>query len=583
MSSSCAACAIRWASRPGRRSRADDLLRLIDTLNPANEPGRIVIICRMGADKVADKLPALVRAVKRAGRSVVWSCDPMHGNTVTAANGKKTRHFDAILSEVKDFFAVHRAEGTHPGGVHFEMTGQEVTECIGGSTDITVDNLNERYETQCDPAAQRQPGARACLPARRAAQGRAPVGRQGATGRLDGTADLPCRRREGPGGPMTHPNDAEIERYTDHYFNRTKQVIGRFGDSRVTYAIFMRRPVVFAPRLALEWLEELGRSRNTSVELDLRYGEGKWVGAGEPMMYITGSFFHLVDLETIFLQKLGPACVAAYNAWTMCADMPKSAFLAMDARHCAGQEMAEMMAYAASVGSARAKRKVGAVGFIGNATHATAHFFGRDQGLGTMPHALIGYAGSTLRAAEMYHETFPGEAMTVLVDYFAREISDSLEVCRRFPDLAAQGMLSLRLDTTGGRYIEGLDPASSYAVLERFSPESIRGYRSEEELRFLVGTGVSAAAIFHLRAELDRAGFDKVKIVASSGFGPAKCRVMAEAKSPIDVVGSGSFLPSNWTETYATADIVEYDGQKRVKIGREFLHRGRPNGSGRPL
>ncbi len=280
---------------------------------------------------------------------------------------------------------------------------------------------------------------------------------------------------------MTHPDNGEIERFTDHYFNRTKQVIGRFGDSRVTYAIFMRRPVVFAPRLALEWLEELGRSRNTSVELDLRYAEGKWVGAGEPMMYITGSFFHLVDLETIFLQKLGPACVAAYNAWTMCADLPKTAFLAMDARHCAGQEMAEMMAYAASVGSARAKRKVGAVGFIGNATHATAHFFGRDQGLGTMPHALVGYAQSTLRAAEMYHETFPGESMTVLVDYFAREISDSLEVCRRFPELAAKGMLSLRVDTTGGRYIEGLDPASSYAVLERFSPESIRGYRSEEE------------------------------------------------------------------------------------------------------
>ena len=129
----------------------DDLLRLIDTLNPSNEAGRIVIIARMGADKVGDKLPALVRALKREGRTVVWSCDPLHGNTVTASNGRKTRHFDAILHEVKDFFAVHRAEGTHPGGVHFEMTGQEVTECIGGSTDITVDNLNERYETQCDP------------------------------------------------------------------------------------------------------------------------------------------------------------------------------------------------------------------------------------------------------------------------------------------------------------------------------------------------------------------------------------------------------------------------------------------------
>jgi 3-deoxy-7-phosphoheptulonate synthase len=129
----------------------DDLLRLLDALNPANEPGRIVIIARMGAEHVAAKLPALVRTVEREGRSVVWSCDPMHGNTVKAANGMKTRHFDAILREVRDFFAVHRAEGTHPGGVHFEMTGQEVTECVGGSTEITVDNLAERYETQCDP------------------------------------------------------------------------------------------------------------------------------------------------------------------------------------------------------------------------------------------------------------------------------------------------------------------------------------------------------------------------------------------------------------------------------------------------
>ena len=138
--------------KAGPSLSTDDLLRLIDTLNPANEPGRIVMICRMGADKVADKLPALVRAVKRAGRSVVWSCDPMHGNTVTAARtATRPATSTRILSEVKDFFAVHRAEGTHPGGVHFEMTGQEVTECIGGATDITVDKLNERYETQCDP------------------------------------------------------------------------------------------------------------------------------------------------------------------------------------------------------------------------------------------------------------------------------------------------------------------------------------------------------------------------------------------------------------------------------------------------
>jgi nicotinate phosphoribosyltransferase len=190
-----------------------------------------------------------------------------------------------------------------------------------------------------------------------------------------------------------------------------------------------------------------------------------------------------------------------------------------------------------------------------------------------MPHALIGYAGSTARAAEMFHETFPDQALTVLVDYFGREVTDSLEVCRRLPELAASGRLSMRIDTPGGRFIEGLDPPGSYAVLEKHVPSAIRGYRDETQLRYLIGTGVSAAAIFHLRDALDAAGFDKVKIVASSGFSPAKCRIMAEAQAPIDVIGTGSYLPERWNETYATADIIEYDGEKRVKVGREFLFR----------
>jgi nicotinate phosphoribosyltransferase len=374
-----------------------------------------------------------------------------------------------------------------------------------------------------------------------------------------------------------HPDNENVARFTDSYFNRTKKVIGRFGDAKVTYAVFMRRPVVCAPRLAMDWVKDMARQRGVQVDIELRYPEGKWVGAGEPMMYVTGPFFHLVDLETVLLQKLGPACVAAYNAFQMCSELPGVAFLAMDARHCAGSEMAELMAYAASVGSARAKRKIeGAVGFVGTSVDLGAHFFGQEKGLGTMPHALIGYAGSTVRAAEMFHETFPDEPMTVLVDYFAREISDSLAVCRRFPDLASAGKLSVRIDTPGGRFVEGLDPPASYAVLERNAPRAIRGYRSEEELRYLVGTGVSAAAIFHLREALDRVGCPKVRIVASSGFGPAKCRVMAQAAAPIDVVGTGSYLPNIWNETYATADIVEYDGIQRVKVGREFLHRKPP-------
>jgi len=129
----------------------DDLLRLIDALNPTNIPGRLTLIARMGHEKVEAKLPALVRAVKRHGAKVVWSSDPMHGNTIKSASGYKTRPFDRILSEVKSFFAVHRAEGTHAGGVHFEMTGQDVTECIGGAKAVTEDSLADRYHTHCDP------------------------------------------------------------------------------------------------------------------------------------------------------------------------------------------------------------------------------------------------------------------------------------------------------------------------------------------------------------------------------------------------------------------------------------------------
>ncbi|MHA1565040.1 MAG: nicotinate phosphoribosyltransferase [Alphaproteobacteria bacterium] len=378
-------------------------------------------------------------------------------------------------------------------------------------------------------------------------------------------------RMSGPG--KQGPTADEVGGLTDHYFVRTKEVIGHFGDHEVTYAVFMRRPVVSAPRLAIDWIKQIAAERSFKVTVDLTHEEGRWVGAGEPLMYISGSFFHLVDLETLYLQKLGAACVAAYNASAMCLDLPDVAFLAFDARHCTGEDMAELMAYAAAVGSRRAVRKVGAVGFVGNATDATAHYFGQANGKGTMPHALIGYAGSTVRAAEMYHETFPGEPMTVLVDYFGDEVTDTLAVCRRFGDLADQGDLMVRLDTPGGRYLEGLDMPGSYAVLERNAPEAVRGYRTEAELRHLIGGGVSSAAIWHLRERLNEAGFSRVKIAASSGFGPEKCKVMAAAQTPIDVVGTGSFLPTNWHETYATADIVAYDGTPRVKAGREFLLR----------
>ncbi|MGN6468366.1 MAG: class II 3-deoxy-7-phosphoheptulonate synthase [Rhizobiaceae bacterium] len=129
---------------------ADGLLQLIDLLNPENEPGRLTLIARFGADKVTEHLPRLVRAVQKEGRKVVWSCDPMHGNTITAA-GFKTRPFDRILKEVQTFFDVHRAEGSHPGGIHVEMTGKNVTECTGGARAVTAEELQDRYHTHCDP------------------------------------------------------------------------------------------------------------------------------------------------------------------------------------------------------------------------------------------------------------------------------------------------------------------------------------------------------------------------------------------------------------------------------------------------
>ena len=135
----------------GPSTKTDDLLRLIDILNPDNEPGRLTLIVRVGADKVTEQLPPLVRAVKREGKVVVWSCDPMHGNTITSASGYKTRPFDLILKEVRGFFDVHHAEGTYAGGVHLEMTGQNVTECTGGARAISEADLNDRYHTVCDP------------------------------------------------------------------------------------------------------------------------------------------------------------------------------------------------------------------------------------------------------------------------------------------------------------------------------------------------------------------------------------------------------------------------------------------------
>ena len=328
-----------------------------------------------------------------------------------------------------------------------------------------------------------------------------------------------------------YENDIELR--TDHYFKLTKRIVEKHGDIKVTYAVFMRRPVIYCPKLAIDWIRSVVSSRGYTIEIKECFEEGAWVGAGECLMYITGKLSILADLETIYLQKLGGACVAAYNTFGMASDLPKVGFIAMDARHCAGAEMQELMAYGASVGSKKAQNEQGAIGFIGSANDITAHFFGKENGVGTMPHALVGYAGSTLKAARMFQETYPDEPITVLIDYFGKEISDTLEVCKEFKDLANKGLLSVRIDTHGGRFVEGLDTAKSYELLDKNAPRAIRTFRTEQELKWLVGTGVSAAALWHLRLALDNNSWNKVKIIASSGFSPEKCKLISSVGEEI--------------------------------------------------
>jgi len=137
--------------KAGPTTNPEDLIRLIDTLNPENECGKMNIIVRMGADKVSEHLPALIKVVQKEGKNVLWSCDPMHGNTFKSSTNYKTRDFDKLLQEVKNFFDIHKSLGTHAGGIHLEMTGKDVTECVGGGQEITEENLSSRYHTHCDP------------------------------------------------------------------------------------------------------------------------------------------------------------------------------------------------------------------------------------------------------------------------------------------------------------------------------------------------------------------------------------------------------------------------------------------------
>jgi nicotinate phosphoribosyltransferase len=404
--------------------------------------------------------------------------------------------------------------------------------------------------------------------------------------------DNPADRPDQAGGDSA----GYVSAHTDKYFSKSRAIVEKFGDRRVTYGVFMRRNVMCAIDPAIEVLQRRYAAAPAMPLVVTRlFGEGAFVPDQKPLFTYSGSFAALVELETLVLQKVGVACVAAFNACKMATSLGKAAFIDMHARHSSGDDFSLLAAYGAAVGS-RVARQSGATGFIGSSQDLTAPFYGGTQGVGTMPHAIIGYAGSTLRAAQMYVATHPQDSLTVLIDFFGREYADALEVCQWWyarPEGAGK-TLSLRIDTHGERYAEGLDYDKSVSVVAAWlgvanEYEAVRRVMGEDAFdadslniakdrvrKLLFGTGVSLASVIQLRLSLDTGGFRDCRIVASSGFNLFKCRIFAAARAPVDVIGTGSFIPENISETFATADIFLYGDEFRIKLGREKLFAGLP-------
>lgn len=380
-----------------------------------------------------------------------------------------------------------------------------------------------------------------------------------------------------------------VETRTDKYFTKTKSVIANVGDVNVTYAVFMRREIVVAVEPAIEWLKA-----TANVKVNRMAPEGTVLASEKKIFEYTGSFVELVELETLLLQKVGVSCVSAYNAFKQCMSLPKSTFMDMCARHTTGDDMMCLAAYGASVGSSLAK-KLGAKGFVGSSADLTSKFYGAEKGMGTMPHALIGMFGSTLDAVKAYVATHNGETSIVaLVDYFGKEVSDSIKVADWFKQNSSckNKNLSVRLDTHGGRFCEGLDYSQSVHIVCKWlhvdrEYDAVRKVMGETAYdmdstnlakdkvrKTLFGAGVSAANIINMRQKLDEAGHANVGIVASSGFDLFKCQIMNSVGAPINMVGTGSFLPDKFSETYATADIYRYGDKLSIKVGREWLMGG---------
>jgi len=323
----------------------------------------------------------------------------------------------------------------------------------------------------------------------------------------------------------------------------------------VTYRVFMRTPVMLILKFVLEYMsKEIGPDK---YDFKAFYQEGDIVEAKKPLFEFSGKFQDLVEHETAILQLLGWSSVCAYNAWQIRQAAPKPIRLMdMAARHCPGPHSVIMASYAAFKG-----------GFDDFSTDIGSSAFGK-VGVGTMPHAWIGAFVSTVDSAVAYADAFPDEKISVLVDYYGKELTDSMECYKALGDRLG----SVRIDTHGGRFCEGSEPNE---VVAWNWLQSEYGFTLPmwdcEDPQHVTGKGVTVEALYRLRQALNSVGGNKVKIVVSSGFCLDKVKEFVKFRAPIDVIGTGSFLPVDMRDTYATADIVAYNGMGKIKVGREFL------------
>lgn len=339
---------------------------------------------------------------------------------------------------------------------------------------------------------------------------------------------------------------------TDHYFTRSKQVLEHLDKNpKVVYRCFLRTDAIAVHKFVEDYLVQ----NQVPCSFQQLVHEGTFAPAKTPLFEIVGNLQDLIEHETSILQLVGWPSLCCYNACQIRKVAKKVKLIDMAARHCPGVEAAKMASYAAHI-----------AGFDGCSTTSGARTF-NGYAVGTMPHAIVGAFESTKETALAFAKTFP-EGGTVLVDYAGREIDDAIACYKAL----GSKLDAIRIDTHGGRYCQGatnIEEEGAYIAITRLQNEF--GLSPHFGWDYAYGKGVTIEAVYVLRQALDKAGAKKVKIVVSSGFGLEKVKAFMNAKAPIDAIGTGSFLPTDIKDTYATMDIVSYDGKKKIKVGREWL------------